>query len=124
MCSTSEGDQRYQRGAEDRPQRIDLGCQQQQSGPIDGSSRAFAVTALKAEPLVSSKGPLDTSVVALQAGDVPADVLLEERLPGHKLKADRAARSQHTGRNRATLVTPSVTKNACSRPPASGTHTG
>jgi hypothetical protein len=31
------------------------------------------VTALQAQPSVSSKGPLDASVVALQAGNVLAD---------------------------------------------------
>jgi hypothetical protein len=47
------------------------------SGPIDGSG-APSVTALMAEPPVSSQCPLDAAVLALQAADVLADVLLEE----------------------------------------------
>ena len=47
--------------------------------PIDGSRRAFALAALPGEPSVSSKRPLDATVVALKAADVLADVLLEER---------------------------------------------
>jgi hypothetical protein len=50
-----------------------------QSGPIAGSKHAFAVTALPAEPSVSSKGPLDATVVALKTADVPADVPLKHR---------------------------------------------
>ena len=46
------------------------------------------MTALQAEPPVSSKGPLDATVVALQAADVLADALLEEGLPGHELEAE------------------------------------
>jgi hypothetical protein len=57
------------------------------SGPIDGSG-APSVTALKAEPPVSSKCPLDATVAALQAGDVLAGALLEQRLPGHELKSE------------------------------------
>jgi hypothetical protein len=41
--------------------------------------------------------------------------------------ADRrtgAARCQRTGRSKVTSVTPSAPRNACSRPPASGTRTG
>ena len=46
------------------------------------------MAALQAEPPVSSKGPLDASVVALQAGDVLADALLQQGLPRHELKAE------------------------------------
>jgi len=46
------------------------------------------VTALQAEPPVSSKCPLDASVLALQADDVLADALLEEGMPGHELEAE------------------------------------
>jgi hypothetical protein len=40
---------------------------------------AFAVAALQAQPPISSQRPLDTSVIALQAADVPADVPLKHR---------------------------------------------
>lgn len=58
------------------------------SGPIDGSRCAFALTALQAEPPVSSKGPVDATVVTLQAADVLANALLEEGLPRHELKTE------------------------------------
>jgi hypothetical protein len=41
--------------------------------------RGRSVTALPAEPPVPSQSPLDAAVVALQAADVPANVLLEQR---------------------------------------------
>lgn len=41
-----------------------------------------------------------------------------------ELTDGQAARCQRTGRSRATSVTPSAPRSACSRPPASGTHTG
>ena len=46
------------------------------------------MAALQTEPAVPSQGPLDTSVVALQAGDVLANTLLEEGLLGHELEAE------------------------------------
>ena len=55
---------------------------------LNWSRRAYAVAALQTEPPVSPKGPLDAAVVALQAGDVLADALLDEGLPGRELEAE------------------------------------
>ena len=44
--------------------------------------------ALPTVPPISSEGPFDPAVVALQAGDALADALLEEGLPGHELEAE------------------------------------
>jgi hypothetical protein len=41
-----------------------------------------------------------------------------------ELTDGQAARFQRTGRSKVTSATPSAPRSACSRPPASGTHTG
>jgi hypothetical protein len=54
-------------------------------------SRAFGrhlVTALQAEPSVSSQRPLDATVAAHKAADMLANAYLEEGLPGHELKTE------------------------------------
>lgn len=48
-----------------------------QAGPIAGSRPAFAVTALQAEPPVSSQRPFDATVVAYKAADVLAYSLID-----------------------------------------------
>lgn len=49
---------------------------------------ALAAPELQAQAPVPSECPLDATVIALKTTDMTADVLLEEGLPGHKLKAE------------------------------------
>src|SRR5581483_3587547 len=61
-----------------------------QLAPLTRAGEFNPISYARSEAQASSPSqrPLDATIITLEAADVLADVLLEEGLPGHKLKAE------------------------------------